>query len=52
VRESPGASVPSAHGKAVTQAPLVLLKIRPGGVGSPTSTLVAVDGPAFDTTMV
>src|SRR5215475_10547057 len=47
-----GPSVPSMHGYAVVQAPLLDMKINPGGVGSVTTTLAAADGPRFFTTTV
>src|SRR5262249_50254210 len=52
VREALGAIVPSAHGKDVMQSPLLDTKVRPGGVGSVSSTSFAADGPALLTTMV
>ena len=33
--------MPNAHGNGVTQSPLLLTKISPGGVGSDTVTSVA-----------
>src|SRR5262249_33677730 len=45
VCDVPGASVPSAHGKAVVQAPLLDTKVRPAGVGAFTTTLVAAGAP-------
>jgi hypothetical protein len=52
VRVPPGATVPSAHGNAVVQSPLVLTNVRPVGVGSDTETPVALDGPLFVSVMV
>ena len=52
VPTAPAASVPSAHGKAVAQAPAFDTNVRPGGVGSVTMTATASDGPAFVTTVV
>ena len=45
LRDSPGASVPSAHGKVVTHAPLVERNVKPAGVGSSTVTPGALEGP-------
>src|SRR5215475_15170325 len=47
-----GPSVPSMHGYAVVQAPLLDMNTSPGGVGSVTTTLAAADGPKFFTTTV
>ena len=52
VLTAPAASVPSAHGEAVVQAPAFDTNVRPGGVGSVTVTATASDGPAFVTTVV
>src|SRR5262249_19097773 len=52
VRESPGMSVPSAHGKGVVQAPAFIWKRSPCGVASLTAPSVAADGPEFDPTIV
>src|SRR5262245_22041673 len=52
MRVSPGPRIPSAHGKAVVQAPSFISKWSPGGVGSATDTSAAVDGPPFVTVIV
>ncbi len=52
VRCSPGASVPSAHGKAVVQSPAFETKVSPDGGASITVAFCAVDGPMFCTVMV
>ena len=52
VRVAARGSVPRSHGKAVVQSPAFATKVRPGGVGSATVTLVASDGPAFVTVIV
>src|SRR5262245_53121796 len=52
VRVAAGASVPRAQGKAVVQSPVFETKVRPGGVGSVTTTFVAVDGPWLVTWIV
>ncbi len=52
VCDAPGASEPKEHGNGDVHAPLLETKVRPLGVGSFTTTLVAVDGPALLTTIV
>src|SRR5215831_11023609 len=47
----PGGSVPRLHGKDVVHAPAFDTKISPGGAGSLTITLNALEGPAFVTVM-
>ncbi len=46
-RTSAGCSVPSRHGNAVVQAPLIDANVRPAGAGSFTVTLSATEGPSF-----
>ena len=52
VADCPAAMVPRLQGYAVVQAPELETKVSDGGVGSLTVTPVAVDGPAFVTTIV
>src|SRR5262249_19014141 len=49
VCDAPGASEPKVHGNGDAHAPLLETKLRPLGVGSFTTTLVAVDGRVFAT---
>ena len=49
---APAGTVPSAHGNAVTQSPVLDTKVSPAGVTSVTTTVSAVDGPAFVTVIV
>lgn len=44
--------LPRLHGKAVTQAPVLLTKVMPLGVMSVTTTSAALLGPRFRTVMV
>ena len=50
--DAPDASVPSAHGNAVVQAPEFATNERPAGAGSATETPVAAEGPLFTTVSV
>ena len=52
VRIAPAGTTPSAHGKAVAQAPVFDTKARPVGVASLTTTPAASDGPALVTVIV
>src|SRR5262249_59984307 len=52
VREPLGAIVAKVHGKGVVQSWLFETKVSFAGVMSVTATSVAVDGPAFVTTIV
>ena len=52
VRVAPAGTVPSAHGKAVTQSPVFDTNVSPAGVTSATATPAASEGPAFVTVSV
>src|SRR5688572_13928187 len=52
VAELPGASVPTLQGKALVQLPALATQVSPAGSGSVTITLVAEDGPRFETLIV
>ena len=49
---APAGTVPSAHGKAVMQSPVLDTKVSPAGVTSATTTFAALDGPVFVTVIV
>src|SRR5262245_37715726 len=52
VRLCPAGRSPRLQGNPLPQAPALGTKPSPGGVGSSTTTLVAVDGPSFVTSIV
>src|ERR1051325_1059929 len=49
---SPAFSVPMLQGNGVVHGPAFEAKVRPGGVGSLTTTVAAAEGPRLDTVMV
>src|SRR3954447_20829320 len=51
VLSSPGASEGIVQGNPAAQGPLPPATVRPAGNGSETTTVVAVDGPAFAMSM-
>ena len=52
VTDEPAARFPIVQGNAVVHAPLFEVKVMPAGVGSLTTTPVALDGPLFVTVIV
>jgi hypothetical protein len=50
--EAPGSMVPRLQGNGVVQSPAFETNVRPGGVGSFTTTPSASDGPVFVTAIV
>src|SRR6266545_2856477 len=47
VAVAPAATLASVHGNAVVQAPLLETNVKPAGVASLTTTVVAFEGPLF-----
>jgi len=52
VAVAPAATLASVHGNAVVQAPLFETNVKPAGVESLTTTVVAFEGPLFVTVIV